>query len=341
MRSRPVLILLAGLALVAAGCGKKTASTTVTVSQAGSPSSASNAAVAAALQQTFIDVYRHVSPSVVQIQTSEGLGSGVVFDADGDIVTNNHVVGSSTTFTVTTSGGKQLQGKLVGTFAPDDLAVIKVENLGLDPAVFANSSKLRVGDIAMAIGNPLGLSSSVTQGIVSALHRTSSEGNGVTLPNTIQTSAPINPGNSGGALVDIAGRVIGIPTLAASDPQLGGAAAGIGFAIPSNVVTDIAGQIVKHGHVVDSHRAYLGITIGDTQQGVYVSSVSAGSPSAEAGVKTGDVITSVNGTATPTTDDLGTVLAGLKPGQTVKVELAHQDGSKSSVEVTLGQFPGG
>ena len=103
----------------------------------------------------------------------------------------------------------------------------------------------------MAIGNPLGLSSSVTQGIVSALNRSSSEGGGVTLPNTIQTSAPINPGNSGGALVDIQGRVIGIPTLAASDPQLGGAAAGIGFAIPSNTVKDIAGQIVKHGKVVE------------------------------------------------------------------------------------------
>ena len=143
--------------------------------------------------------------------------------------------------------------------------MIKVSSAaGLRPAVFANSSQLRVGDIAMAIGNPLGLSSSVTQGIVSALGRSSSEGSGVTLPNTIQTSAPINPGNSGGALADIQGRVIGVPTLAASDPQLGGAAAGIGFAIPSNTVKDIGGQIVKYGKVVNSHRAYLGIHIGDT-----------------------------------------------------------------------------
>jgi S1-C subfamily serine protease len=341
VRSRTLLVAVAALAVAAAGCGKKTATTTVTTSTPAAVSSSSGAAVAAALQQTFVDVYRHVSPSVVQIQTSEGLGSGVVFDVDGNIVTNNHVVGTATRFTVTTSGGKRLQGNLVGTFPADDLAVIKVENLGLDPAVFANSAKLRVGDIAMAIGNPLGLSSSVTQGIVSALHRTSSEGNGVTLPNTIQTSAPINPGNSGGALVDISGRVIGIPTLAASDPQLGGAAAGIGFAIPSNVVTDIAGQIVEHGHVVNSRRAYLGITISDTGQGVYVSSVSNGSPAAKAGVRTGDVITAVNGAATPTADELGTVLAGLKPGQTVKVELTHQDNTKSTVGVTLGQFPGG
>ena len=139
----------------------------------------------------------------------------------------------------------------------------------------------------MAIGNPLGLSSSVTQGIVSALGRSSSEGGGITLPNTIQTSAPINPGNSGGALADIQGRVIGMPTLAASDPQLGGAAAGIGFAIPSNTVKDIAGQIVKNGKVVNSNRAYLGVSIGDTGEGVYVGSVTRGTPAAKAGLQRG------------------------------------------------------
>jgi S1-C subfamily serine protease len=177
----------------------------------------------------------------------------------------------------------QLDGTLVGAFAPDDLAVIKVAPSDLRPATFADSSRLRVGDLALAIGNPLGPSSSVTEGIVSALNRQAPEGNGVVLPNAIQTSAPINPGNSGGALVDISGRVIGIPTLAAADPQMGGAAAGIGFAIPSNVVTDIAGQIIEYGHVVDSHRAYLGIAIGDTGgEGVYVGSVTPGSPTARA-----------------------------------------------------------
>jgi putative serine protease PepD len=339
MRSNAAWIGLVLLLAVSAGCGKKHASTTTT--SAAELPAASGVAAAAALQRTFVQVYKRVSPSVVQIQTSEGLGSGVVFDADGDIVTNNHVVGSSTTFTVTTSTGKRLQGKLVGTFAPDDLAVIKVANLDLQPASFANSSKLRVGDIAMAIGNPLGLSSSVTQGIVSALHRTPSEGGGVTLPNTIQTSAPINPGNSGGALVDILGRVIGIPTLAASDPQLGGAAAGIGFAIPSDVVRDIAGQIVEHGHVVNSHRAYLGVTISDTGEGVYVSDVTSGGPASKAGLRVGDVITAVNGTSTPTSNELGSVLAGLKVGQTVPVKITRQDGSAHMFQVTLGQFPGG
>ena len=295
---------------------------------------------AASLQNDFVRVYRQVSPSVVQISTNEGLGSGIIFDTKGDIVTNAHVVGSSTSFTVTTSQGRQLKGTLVGTFEADDLAVIKVPSSGLRPATFADSSKLRVGDIAIAIGNPLGLSSSVTEGIVSALLRTPSEGNGVTLPNAIQTSAPINPGNSGGALVDIQGRVMGIPTLAASDPQLGGAAVGIGFAIPSNVVRDIASQIVQHGKVVSSGRAYLGISIGDTGNGVYVGRVAAGSPAAEAGIVTGDVIVAVNGTSTPSSGELGSVLAALKPGKTVKVKLVHQSGASATVDVTLGEYPG-
>src|SRR5436190_1440838 len=204
---------------------------------------------AAQLQNSFVGVFKKVSPSVVQIRTPEGLGSGIVFDSKGNVVTNYHVVGNATTFTVTTySPTKTLTGTLVGTFPADDLAVIKVSGGNLHPATFADSSKLRVGDLAMAIGNPLGLSSSVTEGIVSALGRQEPEGNGVVLQNAIQTSAAINPGNSGGALVNIGGRVIGIPTLAAADPQLGGAAAGIGFAIPSNTVKSIATQIIQHGH---------------------------------------------------------------------------------------------
>jgi len=298
-----------------------------------------SASAGTALQNAFVGVYNRVSPSVVQIQTSEGLGSGIVLDSKGDIVTNAHVVGSSKSFVVTTSTGRQLTGKLVGTFAQDDLAVIKVHSASLHPATFADSAKLRVGDLAMAIGNPLGLSSSVTEGIVSGLGRQESEGNGVTLANAIQTSAPINPGNSGGALVDIQGRVIGIPTLGASDPQMGGAAAGIGFAIPSNTVKDIAGQIVVHGHVTNSHRPYLGVEIGDTGNGVYIGAVTAGSPADKAGLKTGDVITSVNGKATPTSDVLGTVLAGMKPGQDVTVKYHTQGGKVATAEVTLGEFP--
>ena len=328
-----ILILSACVAvLVGFASGRATTSST--------HSSQASLSTGAALQNAFVSVYRQVSPSVVQIETSEGLGSGIVFDGKGDIVTNNHVVGSAKTFTVTTSTGKRLKGTLVGSFPADDLAVIKVPGSGLRPASFADSSKLRVGDLAMAIGNPLGLRSSVTQGIISALGRQEPEGNGFVLQNAIQTSAAINPGNSGGALVNIGGSVIGIPTLAAADPQLGGAASGIGFAIPSNTVTSIASQLIRFGHVVNSGRPYLGVKIGDTGNGVYIGQVTGGSPAAKAGLKVGDVILALNGKPTPTSDDLGTVLAGFKPGQTVTLKVVHQDGKSDLAKVTLGEYPG-
>ncbi|MEI8104481.1 MAG: trypsin-like peptidase domain-containing protein [Actinomycetes bacterium] len=327
----PILIVL-GSAAVAGLVGFASGTTARTASLS----------TGSSLQSDFVRAFKHVSPSVVQIQTTDGLGSGIVFDRKGDIVTNNHVVGTAKTFTVTTSTGKQLNGTLVGTFPQDDLAVIKVDGAGLHPAAFADSGKLQVGDIAMAIGNPLGLSSSVTEGIVSALNRQEPEGNGYVLRNAIQTSAAINPGNSGGALVDISARVIGIPTLAATDPQLGGAAAGIGFAIPSNVVTDIAGQLIRYGHVVTSHRAYLGVSIADTgsANGVYISALTAGTPAATAGLKVGQLITAINGTATPTSTELGTALAALKPGQVITIAYRTQAGTVGSVKLTLGEFPG-
>jgi S1-C subfamily serine protease len=293
-----------------------------------------------ALQGSLVNVVRAVSPSVVQIEDQTGLGSGIVFDSHGDIVTNNHVVSGATSFTVTTSIGKRYPAKLVGAFPPDDIAVIRVLGAGLKPATFADSSTLQVGDLAIAIGNPLGLQSSVTDGIVSALRQAMPEPNNVTLPSVIQTSAAINPGNSGGALVDIQGSVIGIPTLAATDPELGGSAPGIGFALPSNLVTDIAGQIVTYGKVVDSHRAYLGIATGEATNGVYVASVTANGPAANAGIHAGDVIVSVDGKPTSTTALLTTVLAGLKPGQKVQVAFNRQIGAAATRLVTLGTYPG-
>jgi S1-C subfamily serine protease len=329
----PLAILLATVAVVV-GAGFASSQTTT---------SAQSGSVAGSLENAFSAVYKKVSPSVVQISTSEGLGSGIVFDSAGNIVTNAHVVGTSTTFTVTTSTGKRLTGKLVGVFQPDDLAVIKVNGAGLRPASFADSNTVRIGDISMAIGNPLGLSSSFTEGIVSALNRSEPEGNGVTLPNAIQTSAPINPGNSGGALTNIHGAVIGIPTLAAADPQMGGAAAGIGFAIPSNVVVNIARQLVKTGKVTNSNRAYLGVQIADTAaaNGVVITQVITGTAADKAGLVAGDRITAVDTTKTPTSTQLSTALAGFKPGQTIKVTVAHQSGASATLSLTLGQYPSG
>jgi S1-C subfamily serine protease len=307
----------------------------------------------ASLQQDYASTIRRVLPSVVEIKTTSGLGSGVVYDAAGHIVTNAHVVGSATSFQVVLVGSaKPLPAHLTGSYPPDDLAVIQVSGAAhLVPAHFGDSSKLRVGDIVLAMGNPLGLASSVTDGIVSAVGRTVSEpqGNGspgATLPDVIQTSAAINPGNSGGALVSLAGQVVGIPTLAATDQQLGGAAPGIGFAIPSNIVTDIAGQIIRTGHVTNSHRAALGVEVqtvmGPSGQpaGVSIAAVTPGGPAAKAGLRPGDVITAVNGTATPDTETLAAGLAGLHPGQQVSVSVTKADGSTTTMHLSLGQLPG-
>jgi S1-C subfamily serine protease len=327
------------LAALLAGCGGGD-------DKAGTPARSAPAIPArdaTAVQESFVRVVRLVSPQVVQIQTSSGLGSGVVFDASGDIVTNNHVVGRSRSFTVTMSNGHTSGARIVGTFPPEDLAVIRLQGSRPGPASFADSSKLQVGQFAFAIGNPLGLRSSVTQGIVSSLGRTVSEGpGGGVISSAIQTSAPINHGNSGGALVDVDGQVIGIPTLAATDPSLGGAAApGIGFAIPSNTVRRIAGQIVRSGRVTRSGRAYLGVRVASAPgaPGVVVAGVEPGGPAAKAGIRAGELIVSVAGTPTPTTDALAAALAGLRPGQRTTVGVVAPDGARRSVRVTLGQLP--
>jgi putative serine protease PepD len=296
---------------------------------------------ALALQSAFVRVVRAVSPSVVQIETGQGLGSGVVFDGKGNIVTNAHVVGTATRFTVTTSSGKRIPGTLVGRFEADDLAVVHV-GTKLSPMQLADSAKLRVGDVVLAIGNPLGLRSSVTQGIVSSTSRTVSEGGGVALPSVIQTSAAINPGNSGGALVDASGAVIGVPTLAATDPELGGSAPGIGFAISSNSVKRVAPQLADQGRVASTGRAYLGVELGPLQQGgAAVVRVVPGGPAAKAGLREGDILVAIDGTPVTSADDVAVSLAGHKPGDTVTLDVRHQDGSTAKVKVTLGELPAG
>ncbi|HEX5302922.1 MAG TPA: trypsin-like peptidase domain-containing protein [Streptosporangiaceae bacterium] len=320
-----------------------------------SPAATAPSGQAAAIQSAFVSVINRVLPSVVEIRTGSGLGSGVVFDAKGDIVTNAHVVGSATSFQVyQASSASPLRATLVGKYQPDDLAVVKVNQPGkLKAASFGDSAKLEVGDLVLAIGNPLGLAGSATEGIVSAVGRTVPEpagdgSPGATLPDTIQTSAAINPGNSGGALVSLAGQVVGIPTLAATDQQLGGGAApGIGFAISSDMAMRIARQLVANGHVTSSGRAALGVEVATevasdgTSAGVGVVSVTSGGPAAKAGLRAGDLITAVNGTATPDTQTLSAVLANLRPGQVASVRLTRADGGQATVKVTLGQLPGG
>ncbi|MFE3827719.1 S1C family serine protease [Streptomyces sp. NPDC059092] len=304
------------------------------------------------LQTAYETVIRNVLPSVVQIEAGNSLGSGVVYDGQGHIVTNAHVIGSGRTFTVTVANSEQpLRAELVSSFPEQDLAVIKLDTIprGLKAAAFGDTAKVAVGQIVLAMGSPLGLSSSVTQGIVSAVGRTVSEGaagggTGATIANMVQTSAAINPGNSGGALVNLDSEVIGIPTLAATDPELGnGTAPGIGFAIPVSMVRTVADQIIKHGRVVDSGRAALGITgrtvVGPDFQpaGVAVVTARKGGAAADAGIRAGDIITAVGGTRVTTIASLSEVLAADKPGQRVKVTFTRGGGTRTA-EATLGEM---
>ena len=300
----------------------------------------------------YADVVRQVLPSVVLISTGEGLGSGVVLDHSGNIVTNAHVAGDATTFKVQVPGDPAPRtASLVGSYPPDDLAVIRVSDpSGLQPARFADSAQAQAGDVVLAVGNPLGLSGSVTSGIISATGRVVAEPAtdgrpGATLPDAIQTSAPINPGNSGGALVTTAGEVIGIPTLTAGGTQGGAQVQGIGFAIPSNLARDIAKQLTTAGTVTNSHRAAIGAQVGaatgqdGTAAGTGIVTVTSGGPADRAGLRPGDIIRTAGGTPTPDPQALAGVLAAAHPGDHLTLEIARGTG-QLTVSLTLGELPG-
>jgi putative serine protease PepD len=267
----------------------------------------------------------------VQITTPTSTGSGIVYDNKGDIVTNEHVIGGATTVRVLGAvGNTTLTAKVVGKFNPDDLEVIRVEKDAdnLKPAKFGDSNDAQIGQIVLAMGNPLGLTDSVTQGIISATGRSvgSSEPGGTALITpAIQTSAAINPGNSGGALVDLNGHVIGIPTLAAQLPGNSGVAPGIGFAIPSNTVRSIADQLIKSGTVASSGHASIGITAQTAANsagrpvGVAVIAVAGGGSAATAGVKPGDIIVGLDKSKVSSLEGLEGMVNGLKPGTPVTI----------------------
>ncbi|HWF82295.1 MAG TPA: trypsin-like peptidase domain-containing protein [Streptosporangiaceae bacterium] len=292
--------------------------------------------------------------SVVQIDSERSTGSGVVFDAKGDIVTNAHVVDGAKSYQIRTSAAaRPLAAHMVGSFAPDDLAVIRVTGRRADlaPVHWANSDRAQVGQIVLAMGSPYGLIDSVTQGIISATGRTvigpTIAGRSPSvIADALQTSAAINPGNSGGALVELSGGVLGIPTLEARDPDLGGPAEGIGFAIPSNTVRDIASQLISKGRVTKSDRASLQVT-GTTHtppqgssDGVTIDATKPGGAAAVAGIKAGDIITGLGGAKTPTLADLDELLIGYKPGDRVKVDVLR-DGAREQFVVKLGSLSSG
>ena len=336
-----------------------TASTTGTLQAGTNPTTSIPALTGNNIQAVREAVIAKVQPAVVQVNvtTSSGnqLGSGVIIDHRGYIVTNNHVIAGATSINVVLNDGRKLQAQLVGTDPTDGLAVLKITPpaSGLTVATLGDSSKLRVGQDVLAIGNPLGFSQTVTNGIISALNRTASEGqNGATLPNAIQTDAPINPGNSGGALVDLQGNLIGIPTLGAIDPEFRTPANGVGFAIPSNRVKLIAEQIIDTGKVTHTGRAALGISVTSVDanlaaqdnlsinHGALIASVVPNSAAAQAGLRAGDVIIQVGSQAVNDASSLGDALAGKNPGDTVSITIMR--GSQQlTINATLGELQAG
>ncbi len=277
------------------------------------------------------------------MEPDRGLGSGVIV-SQKTILTNYHVVEGADQITVTTGDQRELDAEVVGTDPKSDLAVLEIKGNpeGLQPIEFGDSSRLRLGDVVLAIGNPFGVGQTVTMGIVSAKGRANV--GIVDYEDFIQTDAAINPGNSGGALVDMEGKLVGVPTAILSRT---GGYMGIGFAIPTNMVKPIMQSLIDHGRVV---RGWLGIAIQDidrdlakalqlpSTKGVLVSDVQPDSPAAKAGLRRGDVVLSIDGTSVDSTGRLRNVIAAAGANRTVRMELLR-NGKPETLEVKLGEMP--
>jgi len=276
-------------------------------------------------------------------EREQSLGSGVIVTSDGTILTNNHVIDGATDIEVQLSDKREFKAKLVGTDPRTDIAVLKIDATGLPTLAIGDSSRLQVGDVIFAVGDPFGVGETATMGIVSATGRS---GLGIeNYEDFIQTDAAINPGNSGGAMVDLHGNLIGINTAIATGGGEGNV--GIGFAIPINMARSVADQLVEHGKVV---RGYLGLYPQDVTPeiakqfglsgpgGALVSEVSPDSPAAKAGLKRGDVILKVNGQTVESANDLRLRISQTPPGTDIKL-LISRDGKTQDVSVALAEFP--
>jgi Do/DeqQ family serine protease len=286
---------------------------------------------------------RQTQPQQPRTERQEGLGSGVIVSADGYILTNNHVVEGSQEITIETTDSRVFKAKLVGTDAPSDLAVLKIEASSLPVLTLGDSDRAQVGDVVLAVGNPLGIGQTVTSGIISAKGRTTGIGDG-SFEDFIQTDAAINRGNSGGALVNTSGELIGINSQILSPS---GGSIGIGFAIPANMARDVMGQLIKQGRV---HRGMIGVGIqsvtADLAQslglqqvrGALVNEVRPASPAATAGVKRGDVIVAFNGAAVGDSNAFRNMVARMQPGTPVTFTVAR-DGRELQLNATLAELP--
>lgn len=388
--------LVGALAVVAAprAAALQTNAATPTAEAAAQAGSAVAAAPANVqdLQAALENVYEQVSPSVVSIriralapqqfggfgmdpnaanpQYAVGLGSGFVWDDQGHIVTNNHVVDRAESLTVIFSDGMSLPAEVVGRDPESDLAVIKIDPAGLDlkPVTVGDSTAVQVGQFALAIGNPFGLDTTMTFGIVSALGRTlPASGNTAasaaryTIPDIIQTDAPVNPGNSGGVLLDLQGHLIGVPTAIESSTQ---SSAGVGFAVPSVIVQKVVPELIEKGSFVHPYLGISGTTLTSevaaamdlpaSQRGVLVADVTSNGPADKAGLRGsakqmeidgqqapigGDIITAVDGQPVRDFEDMTTYLARAgRVGQEITLTVLR-DGKEMTIPVTLAARP--
>jgi S1-C subfamily serine protease len=298
-------------------------------------------------------IYARASKAVVEISAGGGTqraqGSGFVYDADGHIVTNQHVVAGSSEISVSFWNGVELEAELVGADPSTDLAVLRVAAPAglLSPLRLADSSGVRVGDAVLALGSPFGLEGTITAGIVSALHREMTAPNNFTITDTIQTDAAINHGNSGGPLLDARGRVIGVNAQIESES---GGSDGVGFAIPSNTVRAITRQLIATGEV---RHAYLGVQMTPVEDGVAITRVLPGTPAEKAGLRAatgtelvqgrevptgGDVIVEFDGQAVTSATALQSAVDARQPGEEVSITFLRA-GQRRTVEVTLALRP--
>jgi S1-C subfamily serine protease len=297
--------------------------------------------------KAVVEIKTTITSSDIIAQEQHGIGSGFIVRSDGYIVTNNHVVENARQLQVILrDGAKRYDARVVGTSPDDDVAVLKVDAQNLPALSWGDSSALKVGQLAIAIGSPLGQQNSVTKGVISALHRSisvpdPSTGQVENILNAIQTDAQINPGNSGGPLLNSAGQVVGV-NFAIEQAQAG---PGLGFALDGNAARDIANQLIQTGHV---NRPFLGVTYQQLDEtaasanglvaGALVTAVTAGSPADHAGVMVHDVITKVNDQAIDDQHPLKDVLRQYAPGTRVTVTV-YRGGKTQTLQVTLGTHP--
>ena len=364
---RGLALLIALIGLV--GCGRDE---TVNLPP---PATAPVPTTTAALRTSYAEVVNRVAPAVVTIRTESraraprqfpfiddpffrrffggplppaperlvrGLGSGVIVTSDGYVLTNHHVIDGARQIEVDLQGTRTAAARLVGSDAPSDLAVLKIDEAGLSALALADSDKVQVGDVVLAVGNPLGIGQTVTMGIISAKGRRTGLSDG-SFEDFLQTDAAVNRGNSGGALVDGNGDLVGINSQILSPS---GGSIGIGFAIPSNMARNVLDQIVKHGKVT---RGQLGVVVQpvteaiaaslrlNSANGVIVSQVQPGSAADRAGLRRGDVILALNGNVVSDPNSFRNEIAGTPPGRTVTLRI-WREGSEQELRPTLGEF---